>query len=415
LAIEERSLPLDALQPGMFVCRIDRPWGETPFPLQGLMITSRADIDSLRPFTLQAVVDFRRSVLPQGRSLLLTLGYRPTAGARLPELRPYPDALPVEHELPRARSAHRSALGLAQRLQEDLRAGRPLELDQLSEAVEPMVASVLRSPDAFFWLMALRQRDPYAYAHALNDSALVVALGRQIGLPAELLVEIAGAALLMDIGMSLLPDGLCNHGLLLSPLERRQVQRHVELGMQALRERSGVSDAQIEWIASHHERHDGSGYPHGLAGNEIPLFSRMLGLVDTFDALCTDRPHQKGQSRHDATQYLYRERDSLFQAELVEQFGQALGVYPTGTLIELSSGEVAVVTQQNAARRLFPRVTVLTHPDKSINPAFPQVDLWLDEALDGGRRTILRGLRPGAHGIDLAQLFLSDVPVEAPG
>jgi hypothetical protein len=160
LAIEERSLPLDALQPGMFVCRIDRPWGETPFPLQGLMITSRADIDSLRPFTLQAVVDFRRSVLPQGRSLLLTLGYRPTAGARLPELRPYPDALPVEHELPRARSAHRSALGLAQRLQEDLRAGRPLELDQLSEAVEPMVASVLRSPDAFFWLMALRQRDP---------------------------------------------------------------------------------------------------------------------------------------------------------------------------------------------------------------------------------------------------------------
>lgn len=415
MAIEERSLPLDALQAGMYVCRIDVPWNATPFPLQGLLIASKADIESLRPYTLQAVVDFRRSVLPEGRSLLLTLGYRAPAGARLPELRPYPDALPVEDELPRARTAHRSALGLAQRLQDDLRAGRPLELEQLGEALEPMVASVLRSPDAFLWLVALRQRDPYAYAHALNNSALVVALGRQIGLPVELLVELAGAALLMDIGMSLLPDGLCNHGLLLTPLERRRVQSHVQLGLDLLRDRPGVLDTQLEWIAAHHERYDGSGYPLGLAGHEIPLFARMLGLVDTFDALCTDRLHQKGQSRHDATQYLYRERDRLFQAELVEQFGQTLGVYPTGTLVELSSGEVAVVTQQNAGRRLFPRVTVLTHADKTLHPAFPQVDLWLDESPESGRRTILRGLRPGAYGIDLAQLFLYDLPAEAQG
>lgn len=412
VAIEERSLPLDALQPGMFVCRIDLPWSETPFALQGLQIASRADIEALRPYTTSAVVDFRRSVLPEGRSLLLTLGYRPPPGVRLPELRPYPEALPVEQELPRARVAQRNALSLARRLQDDLRAGRPLDLEQLGEAVQPVVASVLRSPDAFFWLVALRRRDPYAYTHALNTSALSTALGRQIGLPAELLIELAGAALLMDIGMALLPDGLCNHGLLLSTVEQRQMQQHVSLGLDALSGRPGVSEAQLQWIAAHHERHDGSGYPLGATGTEIPLFARMLGLADTFDALCTDRPHQKGQSRHDATQWLYRERDRLFQAELVEQFGQALGVYPTGTLIELSSGEVAVVTQQNGARRLFPKVTVLTHPDKSMNPAFPQVDLWLDEGVDGGRRTILRGLRPGAHGIDLGQLFLADDPTE---
>ncbi len=396
----------------MFVCRIDLPWSETPFALQGLQIASRADIEALRPYTTTAVVDFRRSVLPEGRSLLLTLGYRPPPGVRLPELRPYPDALPVEQELPRARIARRSALELARRLQDDLRAGRPLDLEQLGEVVRPVVASVLRSPDAFFWLVALRRRDPYAYAHALNTAALSVALGRQIGLPADLLIELAGAALLMDIGMALLPDGLCNHGLLLSSVEHRQVQQHVSLGLDALSERPGVSAAQLQWIASHHERHDGSGYPLGVSGAEIPLFARMLGLADTFDALSTDRPHQKGLSRHDTTQWLYRERDRLFQAELVEQFGQALGVYPTGTLIELSSGEVAVVTQQNGARRLFPKVTVLTHPDKSINPAFPQVDLWLDEGADGGRRTILRGLRPGAHGIDLGQLFLAEDPTE---
>lgn len=413
VAIEERSLPLAALEPGMFVCRIDRPWAETPFALQGLLIASQADVDALRPYTEMAVVDFHRSVRPEGRSLLLTLGYRASPGTRLPVLRHYPDALPIEQELPRARAARDSATGLARRLQDDLRAGRPLELEQLGEAMQPVVASVLRSPDAFFWLVALRHRDPYAYGHALNASAYVTALGRQIGLPADLLVELAGAALLMDIGMPLLPDGLCNHGLVLSPAEHRRVQAHVELGLQALEGREGVSDAQRQWIAAHHERHDGSGYPRGLAGAEIPLFARMLGLVDTFDAMCTDRPHQKAVSRHDATQSLYRERDRLFQAELVEQFGQALGVYPTGTLVELSSGEIAVVTQQNAARRLFPRVTVLTDADKQLDPSFPQLDLWLDATADGGRRTILKGLRPGAYGIDLAQLFLTDDAHEA--
>lgn len=406
MPLEERRLALDALEPGMFVCRIDRPWSETPFPLQGLVIASRADIDALRPYTADAVVDFERSLRLDGRSLLLTLGYSVPAGARYPHSVSYPDPTPVEQELPQVRQAYGDALELAQRMQKDLLAGRPLALERLSQAVEPVVASVLRSPDAYFWLSSLRRRDPYAYGHALNCAALGAALGRQIGLPAEPLIELAGAALLMDLGMSLLPDGLCNHGLILSEPQRLQVRDHVRLGLQALADQAGVSDAQRLWIRHHHERHDGSGYPQALSGMEIPLFARVLGLVDTFDALCSDRPHRRGISRHDATQWLYRERERLFQSELVEQFGQALGVYPTGTLVELSTGEIAIITQQNSARRLFPRITVLTLADKSIDPAFPQIDLWLDPGPDGERRTIVRALRAGAYGLDPGQLFL---------
>jgi HD-GYP domain-containing protein (c-di-GMP phosphodiesterase class II) len=406
MPLEERRLALDALEPGMFVCRIDRPWAETPFPLQGLVIASRADIDALRPYTVDAIVDFERSLRLDGRSVLLSLGYAPPPGARYPHSVSYPDPAPAEDELPQVRRAYGDALELARRMQDDLLAGRPLAVERLSEAVAPVVASVLRSPDAYFWLSSLRRRDPYAYGHALNCAALGAALGRQIGLPAEPLIELAGAALLMDLGMSLLPDGLCNHGLVLSEAQRRKVQAHVELGLQALEGQAGVSLEQQLWIAHHHERHDGSGYPRGLVGLGIPLFARMLGLVDTFDALCSDRPHRRGISRHDATQWLYRERERLFQSELVEQFGQALGVYPTGTLVELSTGEVAIVSQQNSARRLFPRVTVLTFADKSIDPAFPQLDLWLDASADGERRTVVRALRAGAYGLDPGQLFL---------
>jgi hypothetical protein len=145
-----------------------------------------------------------------------------------------------------------------------------------------------------------------------------------------------------------------------------------------------------------------------LAGLGIPLNGRILGLVDTFDAICSERPHQPAMSRHHALQLLYRERDKLFQGELIEQFSQCLGVYPTGSLVELSTGEVAVVMAQNPARRLFPRVTVLTRPDKEIDPAFRQMDLWAESnsGRSGARLSIARALSPGAYGLDLAAYFL---------
>lgn len=407
MSIEERRLPVQQLQPGMFVSRIDVAWSATPFPLQGLRIEGRADIEALAQFTRECVVDLRLSTPVGPRNPLQTLGYRPPAGGAVPMPRDYGAPVPVQDELPRARAAQSASSALLKRLHADLRAGRALERDQLAAAVEPVVSSVLRSPDAYFWLDVLRRRDPYAYGHALNCAALVSALGRQVGLPAVELVELAGAALLMDIGMALLPDGLCNHGLLLKPHERLQMQGHVALGLEQLAESAGVSELQRSWIASHHERHDGSGYPQGLVGLEIPLEARMLGIADTFDALCSDRAHQRARSRHEAAQLLYRERDRLFQADLVEHFGQALGVYPTGCLVELSTGEVAVVSQQNAARRLYPRVTVLTHPDKRLDPAFPVLDLWLDTLPDGSRRSIQRALPPGAFGLDLGQLFIA--------
>jgi len=183
------------------------------------------------------------------------------------------------------------------------------------------------------------------------------------------------------------------------------VRGHVELGLQRLHAAGLSNPTLVEMIASHHERHDGSGYPGGRAGLAVPLAARMLGIVDSFDAMCSERPHQPAISRHHALQALYKQRDRLFQAELLEQFSQALGVYPTGSLVELSSGEVAVVMAQNAARRLFPRVTVLTRPDKTVDPAFPQVDLWSDGGGEG-RRSIVRALPAGAYGLSLADFFL---------
>ena len=128
-------------------------------------------------------------------------------------------------------------------------------------------------------------------------------------------------------------------------------------------------------LRTHHERFDASGYPAGVPIRQIPLLGRIAGIVDSFDAMTSVRPFRPALSRSAALQVLYRERGHLYQPELVEQFVQCLGVYPVGTLVELSTGEVGIVMAQNPTRRLRPKLMLLTNPDKRLRENFLSLDL----------------------------------------
>lgn len=410
MEIEERKVEIDGLTPGMFVSRLDRPWTDTPFLMQGFAIEGQADIEKLRRFCRHVYIDVLKSSRGEQRTVLQRLGYGALkrGGKTAPAATTHVNQVSLADELPQARKVWDSARALAARVIDDVRAGRRLSADALTGAVEPIVASVIRNADAFFWLDALRKRDAYSYSHAVNCCALVTSFGRHLGFPREMLVDLASAGMLMDIGKTALPEELLLRAGPLTAAEQIQVRAHVERTLEML-DQAGVTGFEIgEMIYAHHERHDGSGYPQGLAGAAIPLNARMLGLVDTYDALSSERPHQPSLARHDVLQWLYRERDRLFQSDLIEQFSQSLGVYPTGSLVELSSGEVAIVMAQNPARRLYPRVTMLTRSDKSLDPAFRQVDLWpLANLPDRAQRVwIERALAPGAYGLDPTELYL---------
>lgn len=409
MAVEEVRLNVNELQPGMFVCRLEgRAWEGTPFPLQGVMVRTVDDIIAVRQHVDYVFIDRVRSVDGTPEAVLMSLDAG-GGGSGLRHIGPptsYRVSASLDEELPRIRLAANEAQKLSRRLTDDLREGRKLSIEEISTAVEPVVASVIRNPDAYFWLASLKERDPYAYSHAVNCAALMSAFGRQLGFPGSVLVELASAGMLMDLGMATLPEGTVNHAAPLSESQREAMKRHVEASLAQLDGAPGTTPLIRSAVAHHHERHDGSGYPAGRRGFEIPLEARMLGIVDSFDAMSSARVYQPASARHHVLQALYRERDRLFQAELVEQFSQSIGVYPTGSLVELSSGEVAVVTAQNSARRLLPKVTVLTRPDKTVNPAFRQVDLWQQPESDGPRLTIHRALTPGAYGLDLAEFFL---------
>jgi HD-GYP domain-containing protein (c-di-GMP phosphodiesterase class II) len=186
------------------------------------------------------------------------------------------------------------------------------------------------------------------------------------------------------------------------------VRLHVQHSLRILDETGIRSDRVLQMIRTHHERYDGSGYPNRLADAQIPLFGRMAAVIDSFDAMTSDRSHSKALSRHEVLQQLYRWSDKMYQREIVEQLTQCLGVYPTGSLVELSSGEVAIVMAQNRARSLRPRVIVLTGADKQVDTHFRTVDLMAQAEDEDMERLlyIVRTLDPGSYGLDPTELYL---------
>jgi hypothetical protein len=139
----------------------------------------------------------------------------------------------------------------------------------------------------------------------------------------------------------------------------------------------------------------------------IPVYGRIMGLVDSYNAMTCVRPHARSRSPHSAVAELYKLRDTLFQAELVEQFIQTCGIYPTGTLVELSTGEVGVVIAVHSLKRLRPNVMLLLDKDKAPLRSFRTIDLGEQELDDQGQPLSVKGGLPaGAFNINVKELFL---------
>src|SRR5690606_12853762 len=155
-----------------------------------------------------------------------------------------------------------------------------------------MVRSVVRNADAFLWIERLRERGSYEYDHALGCGALAAAFGRHLGLPEDLLVDLAGGALLLDIGKLKVPAELLHKPGPLAPAEIRVVREHVAHALELLDAGTGVPSHVREMVASHHEPLDGTGYPAGLAGDRIPLLGSIASVIDSYHAMTSKRPYR---------------------------------------------------------------------------------------------------------------------------
>jgi len=433
VAIKQLKLSVNELTTGMYVSGLDRPWTQTPFPLQGFYIRDVDELKRLKSLCNHVYID-----VVKGRSPVTTKlrSYDGVAGggskgapmrsvASAPITVPvkpikvqrnqHKDIKPLGREVKKARDLHQKVYSAVGDVFSQLGSEKLYDIPvaETRRLASDMVDSVLRNPDAFTWLSRVQETDEYTYSHALRSSVWAILFGRHIGLVKRDLDILALGVLLKDVGKTALP-----HELIVSanrsPVEQQHYERFVELGVELLKSAEGMEPRVISVVRTHCERLNGSGFPQHLMGDKIPLLGKIAGIVTFYDTVITPRGASVPIAPSKAVAKLYELRNIQFQEDLVIEFIRAIGLYPTGTLVELSTGEVAVVVEQNFERRLKPKVMIVVDATKQPLATPWLFDLAEDDRtkqvlIDAGKMTlaevqkieIARDLEPGSYDIDI--------------
>jgi len=431
LSIKQVKVDVNELTVGMFVSGLDRPWTQTPFPLQGFYVRDMDEIKQLKVHCNFVYIDVvkgsspvktkLRKLSPEGKSKRRP--HRAERGSRITDIAPlrvrrdvYTEVEPIEKEIGQAKALHQQVYRAVGTVLSQINVDHnQVPIKETKRAASAMVDSVVRSPDAFTWLSRVREKDEYTYSHAVRSAVWAILFGRHIGLPKPELDVLAMGVLLKDIGKTKLPRQLIEKSDR-SGVEQQAFEQFVDYGVEILRQLPDVKPRVTSVIKTHCERVNGSGFPSHLRGDKIPLLGKIAGIVTYYDETTNPR-NQNPLSPSKAVSHLYEARGVEFQEDLVVEFIRAIGLYPTGTLVELSTGEVAVVVEQNFERRLKPKVVVVLDAIKQPMLEPELFDLAKDERekqakIESGKYVqgeielveILQDLQPGAYDIDIAYI-----------
>jgi HD-GYP domain-containing protein (c-di-GMP phosphodiesterase class II) len=232
-------------------------------------------------------------------------------------------------------------------------------IQEMKKAIESIIREILSNDVGVINICNLKTFDDYTYAHSTDVCTLSLILGMAMDLNREQLKTLATAAILHDIGKMMVPKEILNKPGKLTDEEFEEMKKHSMYGYELLKGEQLVSEEVYTGILCHHEKWNGAGYPYGLKGNNINLYSRIIAIADVYDALVSDRPYRKGWSPSEAYEYIIAHSDILFDPSIVKIFSSKIAAYPIGSVVKLSNGYIAVVKEnfQNTITR--PLVTVI--------------------------------------------------------
>lgn len=375
-----KKVAVERLTTGMFIHDFDCGWLEVPFFRRSLEITDDSMIEKILKHGIREVyIDSSRG---------LDVSDAPTKDevetavqAELEqivgnEIIPAQD-LSIEEELARSVEVRRQAESTVASFMRNVREGKRIDMKAVDETIHKMTDSVFENVDAMLCLSQLKSRDEYTFQHSVNSCIIMLAFGRFIGTNRATAGAMGMGGLLHDIGKMRVSKTVLNKPAKLTDAEFDVMRKHVDLGLEILKERDEIPENVLKIAGEHHERFDGSGYPRGLKGDAISRIGQMSSIVDVYDAITSDRCYHDGMQPAQALRKIYEWSEFHFNRPLVESFIKCIGIYPMGTVVKMESGHLAVVIrgggEQNALRPMVRLIYDIRNKAKLKNPA--NVDL----------------------------------------
>lgn len=342
-----KKVKTDQLRIGVFIDDLNFTNGEGKVFLGKTLVQSEKTIQIIRAWGVDEVfIDTEKGLdIKPGQSAIETR-QRIDHGLLQTVLVSSPQAPPVSlnEELVIARTIKAEALNTMQRVIDVIAQGKEIDIDSVFELVEKMTSSITRNRDALPLLLRLRSKDEYTLMHSISVGSLVMAFCNFCGLAHDTATNMAVGALLHDVGKLQLPLHILNKPGRLNPQEMDIVKKHTIFSADVMAFSKDLPFEAFDVGLHHHERNDGSGYPHGLKGDAIGFAAKITAICDVFDAITSDRCYKTGISELAGLKTLYNLSASHFEKNLTYKFIKMIGVYPIGTCVRLDNDQIGVVT-----------------------------------------------------------------------
>ena len=406
---ERVKISVKELELGMYVVELDKPWLDSPFLFQGFELLSEADIKSVQHECKFVYVDVSKQ-----NKRKKTTGTKNKKSQRFTTIwheihKPAIQRRVFEEEFESAVDAYRSSSNLIMEFMDDVRLGKSINTNAAKQVVSKCVDSILHSPDALMWMTQLKNKDSYTSQHSMNVCILSIALGRQIKLSIEELNQVGLCGMMHDMGKMKIPLDILNKPDRLDDKEYKVMQSHTTHGWKLLMSSRNMYEGAIDVAYSHHERLTKGGYPRGLSEESLTPYTRMVAITDMYDAITSDRVYKRGENHLDAINLLTKASGHHLDPGLVIKFIECLGIYPLGSIVEMSSGEIAIVIEVNPEKKIKPKIIILRDEDGKDVPE-RIVDLAkLDLDASGNAYRIRSIVRAVDYDIDVRKYYENDL------